>query len=54
MKISSSKSKTVGLFGKNIQRAKIEIESKIIEQVSNLNYLGHLISNEGKNINIKL
>jgi hypothetical protein len=45
MKISSSKTKTMGLCGKNIQRVKIEIEGKIIEQVSNLNYLGHLISN---------
>jgi hypothetical protein len=37
-----------------VQRVKIEIEVKIIEQVSNLNYLGGLISNEEKDINAKL
>jgi hypothetical protein len=37
--------------GKNIQRVKIETEGKIIEQVlSNLKYLGSLISNEEKDI----
>jgi sugar-specific transcriptional regulator TrmB len=45
MKISSSKT-TTGLCGKNIQTVKRETEDKIIEQVSNFNYLGHLISNE--------
>jgi hypothetical protein len=48
MKISTSKTKAIGVCGKNIQRVKIEIEGKIIEQVSNFNYLGSLISNEGK------
>jgi hypothetical protein len=33
---------------------KIEIEGKIIEQVSNFNYLGSLISSEEKDINAKL
>jgi hypothetical protein len=33
---------------------KIEIESKIIEQVSSFNYLKNLISNEENDINIKL
>jgi hypothetical protein len=33
---------------------KIEIEGKIIEQVSNFNCLGSLISNEEKDINAKL
>jgi hypothetical protein len=54
MKISSSKTRTMALCGKNIQRVEIETEGKIIEQVSNFNYLGHLISNEEKDINIKL
>jgi hypothetical protein len=44
----------LGVCGKNIQRVKIEIEGKIIEQVSNFNYLGSLISNEEKDINTKL
>jgi hypothetical protein len=39
MKISTSKTKAIGVCGKNIQRVKIEIEGKIIEQVSNFNYL---------------
>jgi hypothetical protein len=54
MKISTSKTKAIGLCGKNIQRVKIEIEGKIIEQVSNFNYLGSLISNEEKDVNAKL
>jgi hypothetical protein len=54
MKISTTKTKTIGLFGKNIQMVKIKIEGKIIEQVSIFNYLGNLISNEEKDINIKL
>jgi hypothetical protein len=40
--------------GKKIQRVKIEIEGKIIEQVSNFNHLGSLMSNEEKDINAKL
>jgi hypothetical protein len=54
MKIFTTKTKTIGLCGKNIQRVKIEIEGKIKEQVSSFNYLGNLISNEEKDINIKL
>jgi hypothetical protein len=54
MKISSSKTKTMGLCGKNVQRTKTEIKGKIVEQVSNFNYLGQLISNEENGINIKL
>jgi hypothetical protein len=54
MKMTTTKTKTLGKCGKNIQRAKIEIEGKIIEQVSSFNCLGNLISNEEKDINIKL
>jgi hypothetical protein len=43
MKISSSKTNSIGVCGKNTQRVKIEIEGKIIEQVYNFNYLGNLI-----------
>jgi hypothetical protein len=54
MKLSTSKTKTIGVCGKNIQQVKIEIEGKIIEQVSDFNYLGNLISHEEMDINIKL
>jgi hypothetical protein len=42
MKISTSKTKTMGLCCKNIQGVKIEIEGKIIELISNSNYLRNL------------
>jgi hypothetical protein len=54
MKVPTTKTKTIGLCSKNIQRVKIEIEGKMTEQVSSFNYLGNLISNEEKDINIKL
>jgi recombinational DNA repair protein (RecF pathway) len=54
MKISTSKTKATGVCGKHIQRVKIEIEGKIIKQVSNFNYLGSLMSNKEKDINAKL
>jgi hypothetical protein len=41
MKISTSKTKSVGLCGKYIQRVKIVIDDKIIEQVSSFIYLGN-------------
>jgi hypothetical protein len=37
MKIYTSETKTTGVYGKNIQRVKTEIESTIIEQVPNFN-----------------
>jgi hypothetical protein len=54
MKISSSKAKTIGSCGKNVQRVKTEIEGKLIEQVSNFNYLGNVISHEEKDISAEL
>jgi hypothetical protein len=54
MKISTTKTKTIGSCGKNFQRVKIEIKGKIIEKVSSFSYLGNLISNEEKDINMKL
>jgi hypothetical protein len=54
MKISTSKTKAIGVCGKNIQHIRIKIEGKTVEQVSNFNYVGSLMSNEEKNINAKL
>jgi hypothetical protein len=48
------KTKTIGLRGKDVQRVKIEIKGKIIKRVSNFKYLGYIISNEEKDINITL
>jgi beta-xylosidase len=48
MKISSSKTKTIRLCDKNLLRVKIEIKGKIIELISNFNYLGHLNIKQGK------
>jgi hypothetical protein len=53
MKIFPSKTKAMGFCGKKIKRTKLEIEGTIIEQVSNFNYLGYLISNNN-DITIKL
>jgi hypothetical protein len=54
MKTSATKPRTIGLCCKTIQRVKTEIKGKIMVQVSSFNYLGKLISNELKGINIKL
>jgi hypothetical protein len=54
MKISTSKTKSMGQCGKYTQRVKIVIDDKIIEHVSNFIYLGNLVSNDGKDINTKL
>jgi hypothetical protein len=54
MKISLSKTKAMGFCGENIERVKLEIEEKIIEQASNFNYLGYLISNYANDISKKL
>ena len=45
LKINVFKTKSMGFQGKNIQRVKIVIDNKIIEQVSSFNYLGNIISN---------
>jgi hypothetical protein len=54
MKISTSKTKPIGVCSKNLQRVNIEIEGKATEQVSNFNYLRNLISYEEKYIKAKL
>jgi hypothetical protein len=43
----------MGFCSKNLKTVKLETEGKIIEQISNCNYLGYLISNDDDNINIK-
>jgi hypothetical protein len=42
---TAHKTKSMAFKGKNIQRAKIVIDNKIIEQVTSFNYLGNQISN---------
>jgi hypothetical protein len=54
IKISTLKSKTMGMCGKNIQRVKIEIEGKIIEQVSDFTYLGNTFSEHKKGYRYKI
>jgi hypothetical protein len=54
MKIFSSETKTIVLGGKNLRRFKVDTEVKIIDQVSNFNCLGHIISYEEYGINAKL
>jgi hypothetical protein len=44
MKISTTKTKSVAVCGKNIQRAKTVINYIIIEQVTDFTYLGNTIS----------
>jgi len=44
MTISSTKTKAMATWGKNIQRVKIEINDSIIEQVTDFKYLGYCIS----------
>jgi hypothetical protein len=46
MNISFFKTKAIELCGKTIKRGKIKIELKIREKVSNLNYVGNLLSNK--------
>jgi hypothetical protein len=50
MKISTSKTKAIGVCGKNIKHIRIEIEGKTVEQVSNFNYVVSLMSNEEKKL----
>jgi hypothetical protein len=44
MTISSTKTKSMAMRGYNIQRVKIVIDDKIIEQVTEFKYLGYCIS----------
>jgi hypothetical protein len=44
MTISSTKTKSMAVCGNNIQRVKMVIDDKIIEQVTEVKYLGYCIS----------
>ena len=43
MTISSTKTKTMAMWGNHIQRVKIVINDNIIEQVTDFKYLGYYI-----------
>jgi len=44
MTISSTKTKSMAMWGNHIQRVKIVINDNIIEQVTDFKYLGYCIS----------
>jgi len=44
MTISSTKTKSMAMWGNHIQRVKIVINNNIIEQVTDCKYLGYCIS----------
>jgi hypothetical protein len=46
--------KTVGVCGNNIQRVKIELDGKIIEEVLEFKYLGNTIFFDNTNIELKI
>jgi hypothetical protein len=54
MSVSTEKTKAMAMCGNVIKRVKIEIENRIIEQVSDFKYLGHMFSDQLKDIDIKL
>jgi hypothetical protein len=45
MTISSTKTKSMAMWGHHIQRVKIVINDNIIEQVTDFKYLGYLYQN---------
>jgi len=53
MTISSTKTKSMVMWGNHIQRVKIEIND-IIEQVTDFKYLGYRISEYGSDLEDKL
>jgi hypothetical protein len=54
LRISTSKTKSMGMCGNRIRRLKIMIHGKIIEQVTEFNYLGSKISEYKKDMEYKL
>ena len=54
MTISSTKTKSMAMYGNHIQRVKIVINDNIIEQVTNFKYLGYCISEFKSDVEDKL
>ena len=54
MTISSTKTKSMAMWGNYIQRVKIVINDNIIEQVTDLKYLGYCISEFKSDLEDKL
>jgi len=54
MAISSTKTKSMAMWGIHIQRVKIVINDNIIEQVTEFKYLGYRISEYGSDLEDKL
>jgi hypothetical protein len=54
MTISSTKNKSMAMWGNHIQRVKIEINVNIIEKVTYFKYLGYCISKFKSNLEDKL
>ena len=54
MTISSTKTKSMAMWGNHIQRVKIVINDNIIEQVTDFKYLGYRISEYKSDLEDKL
>ena len=54
MTISSTKTKSIAMWGNHIQRAKIVINGNIIEQITDFKYLVYSISEFKSNVGNKL
>ena len=54
MTISSTKTKSMAMWGNHIQRVKIVINDNIIEQVTDFKYLGYRISEFKSDLEDKL
>jgi len=54
MTISSTKTKSMAMWGNHIQRVKIVINDNIIEQVTDFKYLGYRISEYERDLDDKL
>ena len=54
MTISSTKTKSMAMWGNRIQRVKFVINDNIIEQITDFKYLGYRISEYGSDLEDKL
>ena len=52
--ISSTKTKSMKIWGNHIQRVKVVINDNIIEQVTDFEYLGYRISEQKSDLQDKL